>query len=413
MTRMIHTLEMHARQRICETSPDSGIWIIKNSNGSRFVLTLGEPAQEAVGGTEQYWEGAKKAETRVSDVIGRVSSDSNCDRFMVHNTSNMIMLFSMPEWFWNCVRAVIMVGGIVVTTADGAFSVGSGLYAGQRYFDHVVKQAVNRFPIVHVDFAYSSGNNILSLHDLEGWRFSWPRVLHPDAYDGMLKKGIDNLFLNMIRLAAAVRDISAEQCASNAVAVFAKHGGGKPWMKEAARAESYPDAARNLTFVLPFAASIAAAADCPLNAPRTALAILLPACAPTMSVEELTAARVVWRANTVEVMGIDLALSGDSPQYILMAGSPAAGSKLDDAVKARWKTFLQEVKSRAKSNPRVDKAVAGVWHKFCQATKPVVTMLVADEKKRGGSGDRAGDMKRLQKNLEDGCITTICKRSLQ
>ncbi|KAF1353124.1 hypothetical protein BDV97DRAFT_108342 [Delphinella strobiligena] len=416
---VIRSLEQHAACHIRETSRYPQTWIIKSANNSRLVLTVGDPAIDAYSSDiSAYWKAIKKAEIRITDIIGRVAHDTQRKDFLVYNTCSPIMLFTMPDWFWNCVRAVVMIGGLHIsrhhtaTTAstEATFTLSENLRYGKSFFDCINKQAQNKFPILHVAMAYSSSDSIRSLQHLPQFTSLWPALLHADVYTPMLKRGMDVLYTAIIRLAASRREYSGKVFAEKAKSLLEKHGEGKPWLDLAGKEESYTRDTCSQEWATKSAGNVVAAAGCAIDGVPDALAALIPELVPE-SEGEFVAARIVWRDSTTTAggTGIKVALSGDSPQYMLLCLDAKAGRRVDRRVKNAFETFAQGVKMRAGS-VRVNEDVAKSWKSFCRGTRGLVNMLVADDEKRSTGGH--GQMLKLKESFRDGTMTAICKRSL-
>lgn len=233
---VIRTLEQHAACHIRETSTYPQTWIVKIANNSRSVLTVGDPAIDAYSSDiSAYWKAIKQAETRIEVLISRLAADTQKNDFLIYNTCSPIMLFAMPDWFWNCVRAVIMIGGLQIsryhTTAatftEATFTLSDNLRYGKSYFDCINKQAQDKFPILHVALAYSSSDSIRSLQHLPHFTSLWPALLHAYVYKPMLKQGMDVLYTAFIRLAASRRGYNGKVCAEKAKSLE-KHGKEEP-----------------------------------------------------------------------------------------------------------------------------------------------------------------------------------------
>lgn len=416
---VIRTLEQHAACHIRETSTYPQIWIIKSANNSRLVLTVGDPAIDAYSSDiETYWKAIKNAEIRITDLIRRVAADTRKNDFLIYNTCSPIMLFAMPDWFWNCVRAVVMTGGLQISrhhtaasaSTEATFTLSDNLRYGKSFLDCINKQAQNKFPILHVAMAYSSSASIRSLQHLPQFTSIWPALLHANVYTPMLEQGMDVLYTAIIRLAAARRGYSGKVCAEKAKSLLEKLGKGEPWMDLAGKEESYTPETCSREWAAESAANVVGAASCPIDGVPDALAALIPELVPEGE-GNFVAARIVWRESTTTAggAGIKVALSEDSPQYMLLRLDAKAGEHIDKGVRTAFKTFAKGVKMRA-GTMRVGEDVTNSWKSFCKGTSGLVNMLVADDEKRSTGGQ--GQMLKLKESFRGGNMTAVCKRSL-
>lgn len=157
-------------------------------------------------------------------------------------------------------------------------------------------------------------------------------------------------------------------------------------MNLAGKEESYTPETCSREWAAESAANVVAAASCPFDGIPDALAALIPELVPE-SEGKFVAARIVWRESTTKPggTGVKVALSEDSPQYMLLCLDAKAGKHVDKGVKSAFETFAKGVKTRA-GTVRVGDDVAKTWKGFCKGTSGLVNMLVADDEKRSTDG---------------------------
>ena len=390
-----------------------------------MYFTLGDPDKSATGDATAYWDLVDRSMKRTANLVGQIAQAAQINRFMVVVATRPIMLFTMPGWFWNCVRAVVMVNSLSTTTSTIKTSISSEGGGGRRpgeekwmlqpalaealpHFERILAQAKSRFPILHVGFSYSSGGKIFTLHDFPGFVSTWPKLFHADVYSPMMKLGMDAIYTTLIRLAAAARGMSGETCAKKAVEGLKGYKGGKPWIQRAEDETSYPPENCTLESTLPFVGPLTAAVDCPVNDLATSLAALVLVDVQTLPATDILAARVAWRETGKKDGSVEVMLSGDSPQYILLALTPKAGERIDIAVKKAWGSLVSGVKERSGTEARITRPIAEGWRSFVMGTRGLMGMLVKDEEQRGNKQD----VKEVKKRFSAGNMTEISKRSL-
>lgn len=366
--------------------------------------------------------------TKTRDIMPAV------EKFLIVNTASAAMICVVPQWFWTRISMIIMVDGIVAPqepstpTKSPIFALSPLLKKTADEFDCVSRSAYQRFPILHTSFTYSSYSSRLhTLANLPHWSTHWPQLLHVDAYSGPLMDTIDELYTMLIRLAAVSqtgRDISPEACVKNAEYHLRDWGDGEPWSNMALDPASYDEDALRTTKeeILPILQDVATAVGCPVNAEVDSLAALIPALAPDgLSNSQYVAARIVWRPiprpggadqGGYDTNEIELGLSGDSPQYILLCLDQATGTQIDENIEAAWNVFLKMLHYRALAEPRIPKAMFEMWKNFCGAITTTINMLVAEEESEHGKDSQVGDrLRKIRENFGRGDMAAICHRS--